>query len=257
MKSKKNIVIIISSILLVVVAGLAVWLFVFKDDSNPETNNASSKTSQAEIDSCEKNINDKDLCKFFASWKEVEKFKAVSTNISDGVSSVSTIKVDGDNSHIILEGDYPMEIITIGDDSYTKAGDVWWKESNKAAQPDDDENYTIDTGDYNYEESEMDNLDYKKLGKESCGEFSCFKYQMLDMSDNEILSHYVWFDDSSYMIRKVSTENIDGTSTEQVFSYEDFTISIPSPVQELGENQYIMPGSSEPVTMPDFDDYEY
>jgi hypothetical protein len=48
----------------------------------------------------------------------------------------------------------------------------------------------------------------------------------------------------------------DGTSTDSTFDYAKVTVSVPNPVQTLAPNQYILPGQSEPVTVPSQSDLE-
>jgi hypothetical protein len=92
---------------------------------------------------------------------------------------------------------------------------------------------------------------YKKIGKEACGNLTCFKYEVVDPSSPG--KQTLWFDDKDYQLRRMRIES-EGTVSDQVFAYSSVSITAPSPTKDLGPNQYIVPGQSEPVTMPSADE---
>jgi hypothetical protein len=213
---------------------------------------ANKAASIAASQECMKEYNDNDLCKFLSSWSANQKFKVESSTTSEGQTSKSTMTIDGDKTYMKMDGEYAMEVITIGDTTYTKAGDTWWKQTAKKAE---DTDATVDKDDFKFEDpkddtEEKDLTTYVKEGKEACGKFNCFKYKVVDPEDTES-TEYIWFDDKDYLIRRTLSEDKDGMKNESVFSYDNISVKVPSPVKELGENQYIMPGQSEPQTMPD------
>ncbi|MBL8121432.1 hypothetical protein JNM87_01650 [Candidatus Saccharibacteria bacterium] len=226
--------------------------------STTSSSKVSSEVSKAMAESCKKEIDDKDLCKFFSSWDGNLKFAVVSTDTSDGTTTSMTMKIDGKNTYIKSEGASAMEIITIGDTTYTKGGQYWWKQTTDTNSTQETSS-TIKPEDFDFDVPTEDELDtagaeYKKLGKEACGSFTCFKYQFID-STNTSTKQFLWFDDEDYRMRKLSIENADGSKSEQVYSYDNVSVTVPSPVKELGPNQYIVPGESEPMTMPDMSNY--
>ncbi len=252
-QSGQNKIVLIAIVAAIVLAGVGGWWFFMRSDNAVIV--ANTPAAKAAVESCKKAINDNDLCKFFGSWSENQKFAVDMLSASNGASMRSTYKVDGDKMYIKTDGEMAMEMITIGDDTYTKAGDVWWKKTTKSDTPAAAVDPKVaDRDQFKFDEPTTDTTtspQYKKLGKEACGKFTCFKYEMVDpTAGSETM--YLWFDDSKYLMRKMSVESKDGSRMEQTYTYENVSVEVPSPVKELADNQYIIPGQSEPVTMPDF-----
>jgi outer membrane lipoprotein-sorting protein len=236
-------------ILVVVVLGVIGFVGYTVMNKNKKTTPSLAGTAltKAAKDDCEKK-NDKNICKFFTSWKASTKYRMTATDPS-GAKSV--YEADGNKSHIVTTGETSFEVITIDKTTYTKAGSVWYKQTIK--QPDQDvaSNYKEDfkePADDSSAKPTEDKTVYKSLGKEACGKLTCFKYEIVDPSAADE-KQYIWFDDKDFQLRRSRTENKDGVS-EQTFEYSNVTINTPSPVKELGPNQYIMPGQSEPATLP-------
>jgi hypothetical protein len=213
---------------------------------------AEAVASIAASKECMDEYSDKDLCKFISSWNINEKFKLESTTTFEGQTSKSVMTIDGESSYYMMDGEFAMEVITIGDTTYTKAGDTWWKQTAVKA---DEAEPVPSKDDFKFEEpkaetEEKDLTKYVKVGKEACGDLNCFKYQVVDPKDAE-MTEYIWFDDKDYLIRRTLSEDSDGTKSDSVFSYDNISVKVPSPVKELAPNQYIVPGQSEPQTMPD------
>jgi hypothetical protein len=89
-------------------------------------------------------------------------------------------------------------------------------------------------------------VSYKALGKEACGQYQCFKYQITDtnMPDTK---QFVYFDDREYIMRKMRLEDSSGFVTETMFEFKPVTISAPSPVKESAS------GSNTMFNLPDSD----
>ncbi len=235
-------------VLVVVVAliGGAGYLVYSKNKDNGGTNSSLSDAVKEAAKNCD--LDDKDLCKFFASWTDTEKMRMISTSTADGETTTMTFEKDGDKTYLKSEGGMSYEVITIGDTTYTKAPNgTWWKQTHKA----NDQDSPVGDIDIDFEEpsssDEAEATRYEKLGKEACGNLSCFKYQVITPGSDG--TEYLWFDDKDYLVRKTRTE-YEGTVSEVTFEYDNISISEPSPVRELGENQYLMPGEDEPVTLP-------
>jgi outer membrane lipoprotein-sorting protein len=207
------------------------------------------------------NLSDKDLCKFFTSWKANGQYKVTSSQTADGKTTTSTYEAsnNGANYHMIMtvEG-APYEIIGVGDTLYTKdASDgKWWKQQLPKAQ----ENTVKGNYNYDFKEPASDSPQpaaqeptYTKIGKEACGSLTCFKYQTHDpASPND--KTFIWFDDKDYQMRRYRVEMADGSISDQTFAYSSVNITAPSPTKDLGPNQYIVPGQSAPITAPSADD---
>jgi outer membrane lipoprotein-sorting protein len=145
-------------------------------------------------------------------------------------------------------------MITIDKTVYTKAGDTWYKQTAESTDKNTTDDFKIDFEDPEDESTpEEDKTTYKSLGKEACGNLNCFKYEVIDPEQAD-QKNFIWFDDKDYQLRRSRTETPDGAS-EMTFEYDNVNIGEPSPVQELGPNQYIIPGQTEPSTIPTAADY--
>lgn len=237
--------IIIIAVVVVGLIGFIGWRFL-SANQKPSDNAGLDKASQLAISTECKKLNDDDICKFFSSWKASNTYRMVSTQSG----STSTFEIDGDKSRISVTGESPYDVITIGKTTYTKAGDTWWKQTIKEPEQDVAKDYKQDFSEPSTDESkpEEDKTTYKKITKEACGNLQCFKYEIIDPSQTDT-KEFIWFDDKDYQLRKQRSEGPDGVS-ETTFEYSNVKISEPSPVKELGPNQYIVPGQAEPMTMP-------
>jgi hypothetical protein len=249
-----NVIIIGAVLLVAAVIGAVSWRFTQKDSSstNGQSSNAQlTPENVAEYSSaCNDAINDADLCKFFVSWGDTQRFSLVSTGNSEGTVTTSTIKIDGEKTYMKAEGAITYEVITIGNDTYMKGADTWWKQSVAEAS-----GGTVNPDDYKYEAPTSNELTvekplYERVGKEACGNLQCFKYKSLDVSDGV---SYIWFDDNDYKIRKMRTET-GSNYNEQVYSYDGVSIDVPSPVKDLEPGMVFLPGQPEPTRLPDMSD---
>lgn len=224
----------------VVVAGIgfAAW----RVSSNKETSNGSSsaKTAVADKavqDACNKQLNDKDLCKFASGYKLTGvSYHSVITTVASGKTSVTTMDVDGkDNSSMTTSeaGKETSAFISLNKASYIKdeSSGSWIKypatdtTAPKESAPTSD--IKIDSSDI----TENNTISYKKLGKESCGKLTCFKYQVVD-TQTPGTTQYIWFDTKDYMMQRWSSKDADG-STDMTFTYQSVTIKEPSPVTDF------------------------
>lgn len=236
-------------ILLVVVVLGAVGFAGYKVMKSKNNKTVTTPAQKAAESECKK-FNDKDICKFISSWKINTKYRMVSTDAS---GNKSTFEIDGENTHIVTSGSLAFEIITIGKNTtYTKAGDVWYKQTTTPAE---EQATTTATPKVDFKEPATTDATttqsaptYNKLGKEACGKFRCFKYQVVDPA-NPGEKSFIWFDDSQYQLRRTQIVTAEGT-TDVTFEYDNVKVGVPSPVKDLAPGQFIMPGATEPTTIP-------
>jgi hypothetical protein len=198
---------------------------------------------------------DKLICKFMSSYKSNKYYTVNSKTTADGTTTQSMYQAEGDKKfHMTASGDTPYEMIVIDKDTYTKAANgTWWKQTTKPeVTPKADNKFDFDdnTDDSGTDKTPEDKTTYKNLGTEACGSLTCHKYQVLSSSSPED-KEYIWFDTKDYQLRRTLSEGKDGSVSDSTYSYEKISIKVPSPVKELGPNQYLMPGASEPSAMPD------
>ena len=237
---------IVLALAVIIGVGAVGWWVLVKNSDN-----AAEKALQTALKNAKCDYDDNDLCKFFTSWK-AQRYYTVESTVKGGKAgnTTSTIQAEGDKkSHMVLRGETNYETIAIDDTLYTKAANgTWWRQTLSST---DVGSYSDNTSSKLPEPSREDSAKatYKKLGKETCGQFNCFKYQVVDASSTQSNS-YIWFDDHNYQLRRAQTINNDGTEYDASFSYEKVHISEPSPVKDLQPGQYLLPGQSEPTSTP-------
>lgn len=231
-------------VVVIVIAGIG--FAGYKVMNNKKSNDTASNTAlPAEVkeqidEECMKQYNDKDLCKFMSNWEASAEYKATFASVgADGTKSLTKIEASGDNtSSVMLEGDKETgAFITLNKTSYMKDYEkgVWYKlpaaQAPAASETNPVSELKIDEQENTTEEAK-NTTTYKKIGKEACGNKSCFKYQVIDTADTETIESFVWFGDDDYKLARWTTKSKDGSSSDSTFSYEKVTISEPSPVEE-------------------------
>jgi hypothetical protein len=154
---------------------------------------------------------------------------AYSATLTPEGSSSFTIKNDGKgNSEMTSSADgYDFDMIILNGVYYLKSGDGWTKSDGGF----DTVNDPSESLTYNFTQDHKD--DYKKIGKEACGNLSCFKYQFVDRS-NPTDETFIWFDTKDYRLQKLTYKTVDNVASgnsEMTFSYGSVKISEPSPIQ--------------------------
>jgi len=252
--------IVIVAVVLLGVAGFIAWRVW---DANQKGSSTNSALQQALASAQCAKLNDKDLCKFLTIWQRGGTSKVTSTVTADNKTTVSTYETsdNGANYHLTMTVDgQPYEVVGIGDTLYTKdnSDGKWWKQTiDPNINTDHKSAYNYNFGDPSKASDQPAASDpqYKKLGTEACGSKTCFKYQVIDPivpGDTQ----YIWFDNKDYQLQHLRTESKDGAINEQVFVYSNAAVSAPSPTKDLPANTYIVPGQSQPQTVPNVQDLQ-
>lgn len=226
-------VVIIAIIAAVLAVAGGTYYFVSKSNKD---DSAATATNQAVDSECAKLIDDKDFCKYASTVSTDRNQKVTATTTSaDGKSSTMTIETDAQgNSHSTITADGTnMQTVTYNGTFYTlDTSDNTWIKYPKSENQDPASETDVDIN-IQEEESkpEADRTQYKSLGKEACGNLTCFKYQIIDPRDTagEV---FIWFDDQDYLTRRMQTKTAEGTM-DMTYSYEDVSITEPSPVKEM------------------------
>ena len=239
---------IVVAVVVVGAIGFAGWRVKNKDKDTGTT--ADNATQKAAEDACNKENQDKDLCKFITGWKDLKQYHVEITNTGGGSTDKATFESDGDKTRMVSSGEMTYEIINIGENMFTKASDgTWWKQKNTKPDENPATDYDYDFKNPDEETDPAKKTTYEKQGKEACGDRQCFKYKVVDPAQSGE-TQYIWFDDKDHLARRIRIESEDDSVSEQTFAYDNVKITEPSPVKELGPNQYLVPGQSEPVTLP-------
>jgi outer membrane lipoprotein-sorting protein len=231
--------------IILVVAVLAtvgfVGLRVAKKSNGAKSSSSSSVASvagdKAVESECNKQVKDKDLCKF-ASHYSLDKvaYKATTSSTSKSDTSTSTMEVDGKGNSTMTVSEAGKEtsaFVYLNGASYVKnSQDGSWtkypaQQSSELKDSEPTNDVKIDTKDF----TEKNTMSYKLIGKEACGSKTCFKYQVVDTTQPND-QDFFWFDNKDYMMQRWSHKDADG-SMDMVISYQAVTIKEPSPVHEF------------------------
>ncbi|MBI4040117.1 hypothetical protein HY389_02050 [Candidatus Daviesbacteria bacterium] len=191
--------------------------------------------------------NDPDLCKFINNWKDIKDYSVNSTTTAkSGPKFQTLVEASGtDKTKMVTsqDGKENYALIVIGDTTYTKdySDNKWWKQVAPKAKA--EETKAVDEFKFETKDTPEDKTTYKAMGKEPCGNLTCFKYQVIDPASTDS-TEYIYFDDREYMLRKMRSEAKDGTVSESTFAYSGVNISVPSPTKDAKPDQIILPGGA-------------
>lgn len=250
-KSRLGIIIIASiGLIVVVAAGAAIYVALSNNNNNETASKNTAKDIKALRAECIKK-HDADICQMAVNWQEASKNYRITAT---GGGATSLIEINDDRYHTKVDsGSIVADLISIGKDTYTRAGDVWYKRTLTSTTQalTNTESLTFDDLLGKYDESvtkEDQKKTYKSVGKEACGDRQCFKYEMTDPADPGSVS-IIWFDTKEYKPRKVTT-TLDGATSEATIEYGNVTIAAPTNVRELAEDEYLEPGKTTPTKLP-------
>lgn len=223
-------------LLLVAVAAVGgAGYYVFQKQKSDTKLSQTPEQKQAE-DKCNSLLDDEDLCKLASTYDMNGQMKTTIVSTSpDGQTGTMVMESDGQgNSRFTTTsgGKVVGGFVYFNNTTYTQSPvDGSW---TKYAGGDEQNNNPLSDFDsaFDFEENkpEAERTQYKKIGKEACGEHSCFKYQVIDpATPNTEL--FIWFDDHEYKLRRMTFKDGEQSGTME-FSYEAVTITEPSPVVE-------------------------
>lgn len=160
---------LIIAIVVILAVGAVGW-FVWQRQN--DTSKDTDSTLQDIVRNASCTYDDKDLCKFFASYKAQKYYTITSTSEAEGEKATTVMQVEGeDKYHSKISGPISYEVISIGKSSYTKSSNgTWYKQtitssSSEEAQGDVKTDLAEPTSDQPASTEPV----YKKLGKEKCG----------------------------------------------------------------------------------------
>ncbi len=247
-RGSSPLIIVLIVVVLVAIAGAGYYVYN-KQKTKSSVSNSSGPTAQEIQAACKSE--DKNICKFISSWKNVKYYTISSSSTTGGKTSTMQIAyVAPDSYHFTMTGETAMETITIGNTTYTKdtSDGKWWKQT--LSQQDTDKSTSAAKEDFKEPDSSQpaaQQTTYKSLGTEACGNLTCYKYQVIDPAEKST-TNYIWFDTKDFQLRKTQTVTADGTDTA-TFSYDKVSISAPSPTKDL-------PAGQPPVSVPSLDSSE-
>jgi outer membrane lipoprotein-sorting protein len=230
-------------IIVVVVGGIGLvgWrvMSAQKDkDSGTKSSTASSVVSDsAALAACLKEVNDKNLCKFASGYKldGVAYHAKFTTTGSDGTSTSEMDTDSKTNTSMTTTqgGKELMASISLNGTTYIKdeTSGTWLKyppADNSAPKTDNPtSDVKVDTNDI----TEKNTITYKSLGKEACGNLTCYKYQVVDTTQPKS-EQFIWFDTKEYRLQRWTNKDDQGT-TDMTITYKSVNIKAPSPVKDF------------------------
>jgi hypothetical protein len=194
---------------------------------------------------CLEFIDDPDLCKFAAASESTAQrsYRSVMTVVEDSSTAVTTTDYENaDRSRWVvqLNGQETDAFIMLDADGYVRDrnnGD--WAHYHDDSFAPTDSTATIEKFDFTKADSEdvkefRDN--YRRVGEESCGDLECYKYEIV-LKDDEDSKILLWFDKNEYLLRRYQTQET-ASSTNTQYSYEPVSITAPSPVRTVSEEEF-------------------
>lgn len=223
-----HLVIIVLIVVVVAALGFAAWRVSHKDE--PKKATGTSTTSINDSD-CLKVYDDKLLCDFATDNANFNKLSYTAVNDSaDSMGQTTQITVQnngtGSSSVSSKAGNSQFNSITIGPTTYVQNnGSAWVKyDHNAPASPSPANNLKFRFSTPGTTENQQ--VAYKRLGQERCGDADCYKYQVSGPTVSG--TTYIWLDTETARLVRLTSKSGDGTNDITV-TYGPVTIAAPSP----------------------------
>lgn len=238
-RGSTHLLLILGIIVVALIIG-AGWLVYTKTVSKKSPAGSTSSTQNSALASaaqsaCNAKFHDSDLCQFVAATaaQPFDKTSAVitMTTTTDGQPATLVLAQDGKGNNQLTTngGGTSVESITLNGVLYTKvAGQaVWTKYPSMASAPTE----TTPSSDLSFLSS-LNNEQFTKIGTAACDGANCLKYQFTD-NLNPGATQYVLIDTSNHLMREYTSTGGTFGSLDMKVAYQNVTISMPSPVQDL------------------------
>lgn len=222
-------VVVILIVAVIAAVGIVGWRVMQKDNTVAKT--PAQKTVNT---ACMKVYNDKNLCNAQTASLNFSKlaYTAVDTATdTQGQTSKFTVSSDGKGATSVTanSGGQSFSTITIGSTTYVKNGDSWLKyTSNAPATTNPASDLKTTFSDVNTPAAQQ--IKYKSIGKEKCGNVTCLKYQVIDPAMPGT-TNYVWFSTKDYRLMRWYGKDANGTN-DFVITYGSVKITAPTPVTD-------------------------
>lgn len=203
------------------VGGFAYWR-VSSYNNNKDANGKSidKSTNTATLsDECVEQTGDENICRLGAI-SDLSQFASEVRLTTDGGDGpiTSVIKYDGKGNHTVDTGTGAMGI-SVGGKYYIYMMDKWYDSGNDSSQ-------APKSSVPSFGFATTAGIKYENLGKEACGDATCFNYRMSGgiLGDGVVTA---LFGDEDYLPRRInSTGGLIGNLTMTI-EYKDITITAP------------------------------
>jgi hypothetical protein len=218
-------------LLLVSILAIGVYYFVTQK-SKPQT---ADKAVVAEtLADCKY---DKEVCAYFvAQAKAMEKGVIINTiaNLGEYGTTTSEMKINGSDMEVNSYKDGQLESGMISFSGITYFKDLkdgaWYQVGGAEGNFSDPKESLVDIQ-ATYNEDNLD-MQIQKIGRETCGNLTCDKYEIIDPLTTDGSKSYVWIDTKEHLARRMEFVFKDGSNVME-YRYEAVQISQPSPIKEM------------------------
>lgn len=202
---------------------------VMHKDKTPQEKALSAKQASDQAN-CMKVYHDKTLCKFAVNYADLANLAYTATDNSvdsEGQTSQITVKSDGKGNTSVSSktGNQTYDAITIGNTIYVNSNNGGWIKYTSDAPDVTDPTDTLKTDFSSPNTPAAQQIKYKNLGKEKCGQDSCVKYQVMDPKNAG--TNYIWVNTSSNRLVRWYSKGADGTN-DMAVAYGTVTLTAPA-----------------------------
>lgn len=248
---------VIAIVAIVIILGLAgtySYLLKTTGDANPFSAIKKATTGLTLNPNCD--YHDDNLCKFINSYHALDQATITMTgNDPENGPSTTVVQFNGQHQQVTytVNGRPMYDIITIDQTTYTKdfSDNKWWKQLQDSDSQTSQADIKFDIPSATASSSPDARVTFQSLGKEGCGQLTCFKYQSITGTDPDSAETF-WFDDVQYRLRQTQTNNPDGTKSTAIYTYNPVTIQIPADTKEPADGQTILPNGQN-IASPNLD----
>lgn len=200
-------------------------------------------------------IDDANVRKHFATQLNQSTYEYKSISSGRGVLTTYQFQTRGqDYNYRTLEHDGGKELsdlINVGETIYVKdySDNKYWRQTLQPEEIKQGDEAEFQDPQNLESEFKKPNVTYKFLGKEACGNLTCFKYEESDPTSQSGTRTF-WFDDKKYLLRKEAFMFGEFSLTND-YNYEGISVKAPSQTKEVpaGKNvyDYYYPGGVQPT----------
>jgi hypothetical protein len=226
--------IILVAVVLAAIGYAAYAYHMAQTKKTPAATKTTASTSVTVDASCIATYHDANLCHFASNSTSLNKmaYKATITEVTSGQSSSIVLENDGKGGTSLSgsSGGTQINTIELAGATYLETGGTWIKypSGSSAAATNPTSSMNLGVG--------ATGISYKEIDTEACGNLTCFKYQVTD-STSAGATQFAWFDNKSYLLREWKYTDGSGNSTDMNISYQNITITAPSPVESFSAAQ--------------------
>ncbi len=198
--------------------------------------------------------NDKELCMFLLAWQRVPGYTTETTFADDDYKVKTIFKAIGSNRfQLRVSGSESYEAIGLGTTVYIYDSSTsrWWQQTvpqELVGRYKGEYEYGFDLPPPSMPAEER--TSYVAFGRETCGEETCQKYQVINPHNDPAVKQFIWFDAAEYELRRVQLEHGDGSISEHEVVYGPVTITPPADADKVSAYDIFPPGSSQKVRIP-------